>query len=135
MKVLQATSDICQGPHSCQYCVWTPQPETKGHRLPHTPPKNWCCHTTLDSVPCTATTGVTAYSSLAQPKGEILPLLKSIHGVWKRWLPLQLCRHLCKATGNMKNQGNSNLPDEPWKASVTDPKEMEIKNCLTKNSK
>lgn len=53
-------------------------------RLPHTPPKDWCCHTTLDSMPCTATTRVTAYPSLAQPKGEILPLLKSIHEVWNR---------------------------------------------------
>lgn len=44
-------------------------------------------------------------------------------------------RHPQKARGSMKNQGNKNIGNEYRKSPVTDLKEMEIRNNLTKDSK
>ena len=37
-----------------------------------------------------------------------------------------MCRHLCKATGIVKNQRNRTPSKKPKKLPVADPKEMEI---------
>ena len=75
-------------------------------------------------VPCTSRPGATACSIVPPPTHESLPLLNSVHKVWKRELP-QTCIHLHKATDIMKNQGNTTPPKKYCKPPVTGPKDME----------
>ena len=63
------------------------------------------CHTPLHFAPCTTRPKITAHSSVPPSSDGGFPLPKSAHKVWKRWLLLQMCRHLHQAMGIMKNQG------------------------------
>ena len=58
-------------------------------------------------VPCISRPGVTACCSVPfkHCRCGSLHLPKSVHSVQKRWLLLQMQRHLHKAAGIMKNQG------------------------------
>lgn len=60
--------------------------------------------------------------------GECLFLLQSLHKFWKRWLLLQMHRHLCIATGIMKNQGNMTPSKKHRKIPVIDLKKWRYRN-------
>ena len=49
---------------------------------------------------------VTSCANMPHHTSEGLFLLKSVHKVWKRWLLPQMYRHLCMASGLIKNQLN-----------------------------
>ena len=61
--------------------------------------------------------------------------LKSVHKVWKKWLLLQIHENVHKIIEIMKNQRNMTPLKEYSKPPVIGPKEMEIQEFPTKNSK
>ena len=104
--------------HSCHSCglLW---PDPKRYHaptpaldpeLPRPPALGSLWHYRVTTLPCT----------------EDLSLPESVHEVCKKWLFLQLCKHLHKTTRVTKDWGIMTPPKEHIKLPVTDPKWMEI---------
>lgn len=122
LQLLKISHSAQLGPHSCRSCrccsIWLE-------------PK-W--YTPLDPVGTLHHyTQFTAHSSMSPPTCERLLLLKPVHKVWKRWLLIQVHRHLCKAMVVMNNQGNITPLGEYNKIPVPNYKKWRSRNCPTEN--
>lgn len=87
LQPLQTTAILTKENHSCQRCG----PQQHVPKIHQHPPQTWCCPMPPYLVPC-PTRGhaylciqVTTCTRMPILVGDSLPLLKSVHKVWKWW--------------------------------------------------